>query len=199
LSLVSRLVEMHGGGISIESKVGQGSRFTVSLPWQGEDLEEAESLPIINQVTNNSGTSTDFTVEEAPIQAVYTILLAEDHATNVATFSRYLKAKGYRVIVADNGFEAIEYAQKQRPDIILMDIQMPELDGLEATRRIRADDTLAAIPIIALTALAMPGDRERCLAAGANEYMSKPVNLRELVEMIEFQLQGVNQKRANKS
>ena len=119
------------------------------------------------------------------------ILLAEDNESNIHTFVDYLQAKGYRVIVARNGNEAIDLARAESPDLILMDIQMPGMDGLEATRRIRADTApgVAAVPIIALTALAMPGDRERCLEAGASEYLSKPVSLRQLVDVIEVQIE----------
>ena len=116
------------------------------------------------------------------------ILLAEDNEDNISTISDYLLAKGYWVIVARNGVEAVERAKEERPDLILMDIQMPEMDGLEATRCIRADADLAAVPIVALTALAMVGDRERCLEAGVNEYLSKPVSLRRLSGAIEAHL-----------
>jgi CheY-like chemotaxis protein len=94
------------------------------------------------------------------------------------------------VVVARDGAEAIQRAREERPDVILMDIQMPGMDGLEATRRLRAEaaQRVATVPIIALTALAMPGDRERCLAAGVNEYLSKPVSLKGLVQEIEVQL-----------
>jgi CheY-like chemotaxis protein len=85
---------------------------------------------------------------------------------------------------AHDGVEAIEKAQETNPQIILMDIQMPALDGLEAIRRLRADPRFDSTPIIALTALAMPGDRERCLEAGASEYMSKPLSLKRLVKTI---------------
>jgi CheY-like chemotaxis protein len=113
------------------------------------------------------------------------ILLAEDNETTINVLSDYLQDHSYRVAVARNGHEAISQAEERRPDVILMDIQMPVMDGLEATRRLRALPTLVATPIVALTALTMPGDRERCLAAGANEYLSKPVGLRGLVELIE--------------
>jgi CheY-like chemotaxis protein len=116
------------------------------------------------------------------------ILLAEDNEANINTFSYYLSAKGYDMIVAHNGREAIERAKTDRPDLILMDIQMPNVSGLDAIREIRADDTLQTIPIIAVTALAMPGDQERCLAAGANDYVSKPVSLKGLLERIQNQL-----------
>ena len=118
------------------------------------------------------------------------ILLAEDNEESIKVMSDYLKSRGCRVVVARDGAAAVERAREERPDIILMDIQMPGLDGLEATCRLRAeaDPAVAAVPIVALTALAMPGDRERCLAAGANEYLSKPVSLKRLVQVIETQL-----------
>jgi CheY-like chemotaxis protein len=127
-----------------------------------------------------------------------TVLLAEDNEGSLFAISEYLQVKGYRVVVARNGSEAIQRAEEDQPDVIVMDVRMPGMDGLEAIRRIRALPSLASPPlaategrieggppIIALTALAMPSDRERCLAAGANEYMSKPVRLRNLIQAIE--------------
>ena len=113
------------------------------------------------------------------------MLLAEDNPLNVRTFKEYLTAKGMEVEVASDGEEAVAAAKARHPDIILMDIQMPRMDGMQATRLIRADPVIGQVPIIALTALAMPGDRERCIAAGANEYMAKPVRLRELLQMMD--------------
>jgi signal transduction histidine kinase/DNA-binding response OmpR family regulator len=113
------------------------------------------------------------------------VLLAEDNEANITTLSDYLRVKGYRVVVARTGYEAIARTQELVPDVILMDIQMPEMDGLTAIRRIRADETLIHIPIIALTALTMPGDRERCLEEGANAYLSKPVSLKTLVSTLQ--------------
>jgi CheY-like chemotaxis protein len=123
------------------------------------------------------------------------ILLAEDNEINVETMSDYLRAKGYRLSIARSGREAIERAKADKPDLILMDIQMPDVDGLEATRGIRSmvDSGVARIPIIAVTALAMPGDRERCLKAGANDYFSKPVNFKTLLSAIEVRCTSSNQ------
>jgi CheY-like chemotaxis protein len=116
--------------------------------------------------------------------------LAEDNETNIETITDYLLDKGYRVTVARNGREVLERMEEALPDIVLMDIQMPDVDGLEAIRHIRDNDSpaFATIPIIALTALAMPGDRDRCLEAGADEYLSKPVSMKGLSEIIEAQL-----------
>ncbi len=114
------------------------------------------------------------------------VLLAEDNEENITMVAEYLQARGYRVEIARSGTQAVEYSRRIKPDLILMDIQMPGMDGLEATKHIRADTTLSHTPIIALTALAMPGDRERCLQAGANDYMSKPVSLRKLLHLIEY-------------
>ncbi len=97
----------------------------------------------------------------------------------------HLESKGYHVTVARNGYEGLLFAKNIQPDVILMDIQMPGMDGFEATKRIRAEATLKDVPIIALTALAMPGDREKCLKAGMNDYMSKPINLKELQTLLE--------------
>ena len=117
------------------------------------------------------------------------LLLAEDNEVNIGVLTDYLQASGYEILVARNGSEAVQTTRAAQPALILMDIQMPGMDGLEATRLIRQDPALARVPIIALTALAMPGDRERCLAAGANDYLTKPVNLEKLVETIKQYLQ----------
>jgi CheY-like chemotaxis protein/anti-sigma regulatory factor (Ser/Thr protein kinase) len=186
LSLVARLAELHGGGILVESQVGQGSRFTVSLPWSMADSG--------SQGANGDSPAIAHELEPPAVdrQQSAHVLFAEDNEVNIISVRDFLQAKGYRVTVARNGAEALERAQEERPNVILMDIQMPEMDGLEATRHLKADVELNSVPIVALTALAMPGDRERCLKAGANEYLSKPVNLHRLVEVIEIQLQHVD-------
>jgi CheY-like chemotaxis protein/anti-sigma regulatory factor (Ser/Thr protein kinase) len=180
LALVYRMVEMHGGSISVESEVGKGSRFTVSLPWK-----EAKSHIARRKVQGTSEMpSTDLPKSSTTNQLSPTVLIAEDNAANLQTLAGYLGPRGYRIILAQNGKEAVERTQKGEPDVIIMDIQMPEMDGLEAIQCIRADADIRDIPIIALTALAMPGDREKCLAAGAGEYLSKPVSLRKLTETL---------------
>jgi CheY-like chemotaxis protein len=126
------------------------------------------------------------------------ILLAEDHEANINLFSSYLITKGFDLILARNGLEAVARTQADRPDLILMDIQMPQMSGLDAIRKIREDEDTAVsqIPIIAVTALAMPGDREACLEAGADAYLSKPISLRRLVDTIQTQLTLSEQKNA---
>jgi signal transduction histidine kinase len=181
LSLVSRMVELHNGSVSVESEIDQGSRFTVSLPWPDKvmDLTEPQDDSTEKQTVSAPQTVPHSFRGDQPL-----VLLADDNEDNINTFLEYLEFQGYRVITARNGHETIERVKEERPDVILMDIQMPGMDGLEATRRIRADTTLPQIPVIALTALTMPGDRERCLEAGANEYLSKPVSPRTLIKTI---------------
>ncbi len=182
LSLVFKMAEMHGGGVSVDSKLNEGSKFTISLPWI-ETPADISSLQSSEVDDDHLALPIKLPGDKPPL-----VLLAEDKEENINLLTDYLESQGYIVIVARNGVEALERAKEETPDIILMDVQMPEMDGLEATRRIRADVDLVRIPVIALTALSMPGDKERCLAAGANEYMSKPVNLRALVRTINIQL-----------
>jgi signal transduction histidine kinase len=174
LTLVKRLVELHGGDVTISSQLGVGSCFTIDLPY-----EEIES-PLPDVVKKLSPSEQLIPSMQSDKLTSPLVLLAEDNEANIISISAYLHAKEYRLVVAKNGEEAIALAKSQKPNLILMDIQMPRLDGLEAIRQIRLDPNLEKVPIVALTALAMSGDRERCLQAGANEYLSKPVKLKEL-------------------
>lgn len=108
------------------------------------------------------------------------ILVAEDNPDNIYLLRDYLSYLDYQVIIASTGKEAITLAQTEHPQLILMDIQMPEMNGIEAIQYIRFDENCSNIPIIALTALAMPGDLERCLSAGADDYLAKPFSLQAL-------------------
>jgi CheY-like chemotaxis protein len=112
------------------------------------------------------------------------ILLVEDNEKNMKLLRDVLTAKGYRVLEATSGEEAVEVSLAERPQLVLMDVQLPGIDGLEALRRVRDDARTAAIPVLALTAQAMEGDRERFLAAGFDGYLAKPVDLVELLVTI---------------
>ena len=303
LSLVLRLVELHGGSINVESQKDAGSRFTVSLPWNevppggekeqiyqqtrsvpavrqavsGEDdphasiedlsrflgqcrinritvcsdtneaLQMAQEqqpdiilldihfsrqndVKILKDLKDNEATSAipvivlsmvdekpqglapgaaDYLLKpisasrlQAAINLIYplypprsallvvpetnhpVVLLVEDNPINLTTIADFLQVKGFQVHMGTNGIEAIEKSLAVRPDIILMDNQMPVMDGLEATRRIRANPQTGHIPIVALTALAMSGDRELCFEAGVNDYLSKPLRLDQLQQVI---------------
>ncbi|MGE5657402.1 MAG: PAS domain S-box protein [Actinomycetota bacterium] len=176
LSLVKRLVELHGGQVGLTSELGVGSCFTIELPGVIVQPPAPEAQPQIDPRLEPSSPDR----ATSPL-----ILLVEDNEDNIVTVASYLEVKGNRLLVARNGQEAIALTQSECPDLILMDIQMPGMDGLEAIRQIRRLPQMGQIPIIALTALAMTGDRERCLAAGANDYLSKPVKLKQLAATIQ--------------
>ncbi|MDX2097787.1 MAG: PAS domain-containing protein [Leptolyngbyaceae cyanobacterium bins.59] len=191
LALVRRLVELHGGKVSVTSVLGEGSCFTVWLPC----LPEGGSTQIINRTVPfeaNAVPANPVPVEQSGLLSQSSaapssplILLAEDNEANIVTISGYLRGWGYRLVVAKNGREAIDRAIEEAPDLILMDIQMPQVDGLEAIRILREHSHLNKIPIIALTAFAMSGDREQCLAAGASDYVTKPIQFRLLIEKMQ--------------
>jgi two-component system, cell cycle response regulator DivK len=109
------------------------------------------------------------------------VLVVEDNEKNMKLFRDVLEATGFRTIEAKTGGQAVELASEHAPDLVLMDIQLPDIDGVEALGRLRADRRTASIPVLALTAQAMHGDRERFLAAGFDGYVSKPVNIVDLV------------------
>ena len=204
LAICKNLVELMGGKIWIESpnhheltwqsilssgKCGPGSifHFTVDL-----SLQPVQSSIIIDKAppfqpvpgTANTALGKKLPVQN-PDQSSYRILLVEDNPINQKMATHMLQKMGHKVTAADHGQVALECLENQRFDMIFMDVQMPFMDGYTATRRIRkASAPLSQIPIIALTAHAMVGDREKCLASGMDDYMSKPVDPDHLREMI---------------
>jgi signal transduction histidine kinase/ActR/RegA family two-component response regulator len=181
LTLVLKLVELHGGSVAVESEIGKGSCFTVRIPCKG--LENAIRGGDKGAVTISESTPANILPSNTPL-----ILVADDNEINLMTVSDYLRANQLRVIQARDGLEAVKMVRQHAPSLVLMDIQMPLMDGLDAIAHLRADDQYAKIPIIALTSRAMVGDRERCIAAGANDYLSKPVNMKKLVKTIHAHL-----------
>ncbi|MEM8614284.1 MAG: response regulator [Cyanobacteria bacterium P01_H01_bin.105] len=174
LAIVKHIVDAHGGSISTKSQSETGSCFTVCLPCT-DIPDRANSKPFLSSNLASDQTGTKISNP---------ILLVENDEATILTIFGYLTAKGHSVLVARDGTEGVSLAESTHPHLILMDIEMPDMKGFEAMRRIRQHDTIAHTPIIALTALAMKGDKERFLAAGANEYLSKPIRLKHLLETI---------------
>ncbi|MDH3379219.1 MAG: ATP-binding protein, partial [Gammaproteobacteria bacterium] len=182
LSLVRRLAEMHGGGVRVESSPGRGSRFIVVLPNHAETVsgDERDDYGAAEDASNSRG-GRHLLIPACPTH----VLLVEDNQLNATVTKRLLGSLGYRVTIAADGWSALRHVVEDHPNIVLMDVQMSGMDGLETTRRIRANPQSETLPIVALTALAMPGDRQRCLAAGMNEYLSKPTSRKILHDVIE--------------
>lgn len=117
-----------------------------------------------------------------------TVLVVEDNELNMKLFHDLLEANGYNTIQTRSGLEAIDLARAQRPDLILMDIQLPEVSGLEVTKWIKEDDDLRSIPVIAVTAFAMKGDEERIRQGGCEAYLSKPISVNKFIETVKAYL-----------
>ena len=180
LVIVARLAELHGGGVTLVSELGKGSRFTITLPWtRHHQMWRLESLDA--DETSRSD------LDEEPLpqsRGNHHILLIDDDERGSAVIGDYLQRCGYRVTHVVSGEEGLALARHEPPDIVIVDLRLRSLDGLDVIRRLRTDVAASTLPIIALTALAMPGDRERSLEAGADVYLSKPVRLRRLAEEI---------------
>lgn len=170
LAISKQLSEMMGGRLWVESEKGKGSAFYFTLKFQ-VGIKKEEKI-VQTQQPNKSDMVRNIN-----------ILLTEDDKVNQMVTTRILKECGYCVDIANNGLEAVEMCEKNSYDVILMDIQMPEMDGIQATKRIREKNK--RIPIIALTAYALKGDRERFLSQGMDEYVSKPIKIENLVNVIE--------------
>jgi signal transduction histidine kinase/CheY-like chemotaxis protein len=177
LSIVKELVEAHGGLISIESCPGKGSTFTFSIPIK--DKTYSVVLDNDNKFVNNSNSDSG----NAAANILSKILIVEDNEVNIIGIAEYLKANRFEILVAHNGREGVEKVIAERPDLVLMDVQMPVMNGIDATRRIREEEGIyfQQLPILMYTALGMPGDEEKCLSSGADEYFMKPFGLKNLV------------------
>ena len=178
LSISRTLVGMMGGTIRVESEVGKGSTFYFTI-----------GLPLAAEVPPDPEASFDLST---PAATTLRVLLVEDNPANQKLATYILQDRGHVVEIAGDGQEAISLAERNRYDAILMDVQMPGMNGLEATAAIRERERDGShVPIIAMTAHAMKGDRERCLAAGMNGYLSKPVNAHEMIGLVESLTCGV--------
>lgn len=172
LAISKQLVELMDGDIHLESKYGEGSTFIFTLQFKAvEEKTPLDSNDVIDHKGRFKGLN---------------ILLAEDNKINQMVATKLLKRTGCTMEIANNGVEAVDLVKQDsgKFDVILMDIQMPVMDGFEATEKIREIQALLKLPIIAMTADAMAGVRERCLTAGMNDYISKPINFNELVTVL---------------
>jgi CheY-like chemotaxis protein len=177
LAICARLVDLQGGSMSVRSDPGQGSTFSFDI--RCGVCSNAQVASQKRAVESRKGNAS---VERLRI------LLAEDNRVNQLLVVRLLEARGHQVTVVGDGRAALDAIERQSFDLILMDIQMPEMDGLEATRMLRERERKGQSsipPIIAMTAHAMKGDRDKCLEAGMTGYISKPIQPEELFELME--------------
>lgn len=184
LTICSRLVARMGGRLWVESELGHGSTFHFTAQFGRQKASASTPIPLPLMLSVRP----PLLEEKTHLQ----ILLAEDNTVNQLLAVRLLQKRGHHVTVAANGREALEILEKQSFDLLLMDIQMPEMDGLTATAAIRAREqqTGAHLPIVAMTARAMKGDRDHCLASGMDAYISKPIRVDQLFEIVENLMQA---------
>jgi two-component system, sensor histidine kinase len=188
LSIASELIHAMGGFRTLRSDVGRGSIFSFAIPLL-YDAPKAAEVPSHRAVRRQPEFSKPSQLNGRHDGPKLNVLLVEDTPTNQMLVVHTLAKRGHHVEVANNGHAAVEHATASTYDVILMDLQMPGMDGFQATAAIRALPGRTQVPIIALTAHAMVGDRERCLAAGMSGYLPKPLHLGQLIEIVETSAQ----------
>ena len=211
LAICHRLILAMGGSIQVESEVGRGSTFVFFLPLRravGKIMENVESkvskVRSVVGASENSMTiaeSKKILVSEMSSHFPLKILVAEDNPVNQKLIERILGKLGYKVSLVSDGIQAVQRVVEEEFDLLFMDVQMPELDGLEATRRIRRLPGEVSLVIVAMTAGALSSDRDSCLAAGMNEYISKPIEFDQLVHLLQrvHQIKNARKDKDNTS
>jgi len=206
LMVTQKLAEMHGGCLTVKSEINQGSSFTIVLPLNpqgkvlpglGIEVEGIEDLSASNsqsKYASSSASSGEFALNTVNIDSQPEILLVEDNLPHAELIQVYLQRLGYKVTCVTNAKSMWIRIKQKQPSLILIDVRLPHVNGLQLVRELRADGQYCSIPIIAQTAMAMIGDRELCLDAGVDDYISKPIDLPLLASMVEKHLKMVGNR-----
>lgn len=182
LALTQKLAQLHGGWVEVQSELNRGSEFTVVLPLTAAVQASVAPSPIAAQPS--SAINTTLTPVEDQSLAKLAVMLVEDNLHNAKLMTTYLGKLGYEVIWVKNATQMWEALKDGIPALILMDVHLPDVDGLTLLQQLQSHEQYQKIPVIAQTAMAMKGDRETCLAAGASEYISKPIDLKVLATLV---------------
>lgn len=182
LALTQRLARLHGGDVTLTSGAGPGARFTITLPLDCRAI--AATTPVSTPHPQAADLHEGGGLQPLPGRSSGQVLLVEDHPVNAMLLEHMLNYWGYETVHVDTGQAALDWLETHRPLLVLMDVHMPGMDGLEVTRHIRENPQWKDIPVVATTALARTSDRDRCFAAGMQDYLSKPINSAELVSVL---------------
>jgi len=187
LALTQKLAQLHGGWVEVQSRVNRGSKFTIVLPLTAAVANTAAEVQKgdRNSSEGESRVSVQTTAPQIPASKVATVMLVEDNFHNAKLMTTYLRKLGHQVIWVNSAAQMWEALPKTKPTVILMDVHLPDVDGLTLIQQLQANEEYCQIPVIAQTAMAMKGDRETCLAAGAIDYISKPIDLQALASLVD--------------